>query len=172
MSIWKNSSWSSAVTLDRCLDHKCLTNLFHFKFYRPQRNCGQGNIFTPVCHSVHGGGVLSPGGCTLSRGGCGSGALPSQFFFFLIFSLISLGTPPWKQTQAYGQRAVGTYPTGMHSCKVNVYCSHEGMIFRFQSSYHRIRFRLIMSITELALTIVSSPVFLPLKKNNNKRRNR
>ena len=24
-------------------------------FYRPQRSCGQGNIFTPVCHSVHGG---------------------------------------------------------------------------------------------------------------------
>ena len=27
-------------------------------FYRPQRSCGQGNIFTPVCHSVHGGGGL------------------------------------------------------------------------------------------------------------------
>ena len=25
--------------------------------YRPQRSCGQGNIFTPVCHSVHRGGV-------------------------------------------------------------------------------------------------------------------
>ena len=24
-------------------------------FYRPQRSCGQGNIFTPVCHSVHRG---------------------------------------------------------------------------------------------------------------------
>ena len=24
-------------------------------FYRPQRSCGQGNIFTPVCHSVQGG---------------------------------------------------------------------------------------------------------------------
>ena len=28
-----------------------------FFHYRPQRSCGQGNIFTPVCHSVHGGGV-------------------------------------------------------------------------------------------------------------------
>ena len=27
-------------------------------FYRPQRSCGQGNIFTPVCHSVRRGGVL------------------------------------------------------------------------------------------------------------------
>ena len=26
--------------------------------YRPQRSCGQGNIFTPVCHSVHRGGAL------------------------------------------------------------------------------------------------------------------
>ena len=24
--------------------------------YRPQRSCGQANIFTPVCHSVHRGG--------------------------------------------------------------------------------------------------------------------
>ena len=28
-------------------------------YYRPQRSCGQGNIFTPVCHSVHRGGVSS-----------------------------------------------------------------------------------------------------------------
>ena len=27
--------------------------------YRPQRSCGQGNIFTPVCHSVHWGVCLS-----------------------------------------------------------------------------------------------------------------
>ena len=26
-------------------------------FYRPQRSCGQGNIFAPVSHSVHRGGV-------------------------------------------------------------------------------------------------------------------
>ena len=25
--------------------------------YWPQRSCGQGNIFTPVCHSVHRGGL-------------------------------------------------------------------------------------------------------------------
>ena len=25
--------------------------------YRPQQSCGQGNIFTPVCHSVHRGGL-------------------------------------------------------------------------------------------------------------------
>ena len=28
--------------------------------YRPQRSCGQGNIFTPVCHSVHRGVSRTP----------------------------------------------------------------------------------------------------------------
>ena len=28
-------------------------------YYRPRRSCGQGNIFTPVCHSVHRGGSAS-----------------------------------------------------------------------------------------------------------------
>ena len=33
-----------------------------------QRRLGQGNVFTPVCHSVHRGGGLHPGG--LHLGGC------------------------------------------------------------------------------------------------------
>ena len=72
--------------------------------YRPQRSCGQGNIFTPVCHSVH-------------RGVSARENPPCQ------------GEPPWdqtprdqtplppgEQTAAYDQRATGTHPTGMHSC--------------------------------------------------------
>ena len=34
-------------------------------YYRPKRSFGQGNIFTPVCHSVHRGGV--GGGFLLAR---------------------------------------------------------------------------------------------------------
>ena len=55
------------------------------------RSLGQGNIFAPVCHSVHGGGV------------------PGQVH------------PPGKYTPGavhagrYGQQAGGTHPTGMHS---------------------------------------------------------
>ena len=67
------------------------------------------------------GGFWSGGG--LALGGC----YPQIFFllfslnfffeFFFDFFLISLGIPPpRKQTQAYGQRAAGTHPTGMHSC--------------------------------------------------------
>ena len=37
------------------------TPVFMFReyIYRPQRSCGQGNIFTPVCHSVHRGEGVS-----------------------------------------------------------------------------------------------------------------
>ena len=47
--------------------------------YRPQRSYGQGNIFTPVCHSVHRGGLCSrggvsaPGGSAPGDGGSGPG---------------------------------------------------------------------------------------------------
>ena len=72
-------------------------------FYRPQRSCGQGNIFAPVCHSVHRGVVVSqkalrqtpPG----SRHPLGAGS-----------------PPPPEQTPAYGLWAAGTHPTGKHSC--------------------------------------------------------
>ena len=64
-------------------------------FYRPQRSCGQGNIFTPVCHSVHRGGGIPQG--------TKADPLPEQ-------------TPSGKQTLSYGLREAGTHPTGMHSC--------------------------------------------------------
>ena len=31
--------------------------MYNALYYRSQRSCGQGNIFTPVCHSVHRGGL-------------------------------------------------------------------------------------------------------------------
>ena len=41
--IWRQISWNSWP-------------LCYYYIYRPQRSCGQGNISTPVCHSVHRGG--------------------------------------------------------------------------------------------------------------------
>ena len=35
------------------------SRIYVSNIYRPQRSCGQGNIFTPVCHSVHTGGSAS-----------------------------------------------------------------------------------------------------------------
>ena len=52
--------------------------------YRPQRSCGQGNIFTPVYHSVHGGGCLV-------LGGVWSGATPQNFLKFFLGGIFFLG---------------------------------------------------------------------------------
>ena len=57
---------------------------------------GQGNIFTGVC---------------LSTGG-EKGCLPQCM---LGYTPPDQADPPGKQTSAYGQRAAGTHPTGMHS---------------------------------------------------------
>ena len=39
--------------------------------YWPKRSFGQGNIFTPVCHSVHREGVSGPGGSPIFFSGGG-----------------------------------------------------------------------------------------------------
>ena len=41
---------------------------FHVNHYRPKRRFGQGNVFTPVCHSVHGGGGYPSMPCRSVRG--------------------------------------------------------------------------------------------------------
>ena len=98
-------------------------------FYRPKRSFGQGNIFTPVCHSVHrgGSGKETPNGWMEEpppppldgepppgwRTPLGWRNPPPQ---------LDGGTPPdgepppGKRTPAYGLRSAGTHPTGMHSC--------------------------------------------------------
>ena len=105
--------------------------------YRPQRSCGQGNVFTGVCLSTGGGRVSAsvhagipdpprtrqtpqtrqpppgPGSPPLHQApprtrqtSPGPGIHPPR----------TRQTPPGKQTAAYGLRAAGTHPTGMHSC--------------------------------------------------------
>ena len=54
-------------------------------FYRPQRSCGQGNIFTPVCHSF------------CSQGGRGSAS-------------VHAGISPWEQTPPQEQTPPRTRP--------------------------------------------------------------
>ena len=101
--------------------------------YRPQRSCGQGNIFAPVCHSVTGEVCLSacwdttpPPGTRhpQSRHPPGSGTPPREQTPHPEQTppeQTPPGTrhsPPGKQTPAYGQWAAGMHPTGMHSCYV------------------------------------------------------
>ena len=62
-----------------------------------KRSLGQGNIFTPVCHSVHRGDAWFRGGAWSWGGLVPGGCL--------------VETPPGTATAAGG-----THPTGMHSC--------------------------------------------------------
>ena len=114
--------------------------------YRPQRSCGQGNVFTGVCLSTGGGVCLSacwdarppqtrqtppdqadPPRTRQTPPGPGRHPPPR------LGRPPQLGrpprdqadpsprtrqTPPGKQTPAYGLRAAGTHPTGIHSCLV------------------------------------------------------
>ena len=97
-------------------------------FTSRKRSLGQGNIFTPVCHSVprgdasswgvlpprcllpggasSWGGVLPPRGCASSRG-----LLPPGGCFLL-------GGAWWSPPPPTATAAGGTHPTGMHSCMI------------------------------------------------------
>ena len=116
----------------RCLgiDHTWTFDLLHL--YRPKRSFGQGNIFTPVCHSVHRGGVCS-GGCLLQIFG-GVSAPNFSGGLLQIFGgrgesapnfqggcLLQIFRGVFLQFSEYGQRSAGTHPTGMHSCLFSIY---------------------------------------------------
>ena len=121
--------------------------------YRPQRSCGQGNVFTGVCLSTGGEGVClsacwdarppGPGRPPRDQADIpqtrqtpppGTRQTPlepdrppwdqadspqDQAHTPLDQADIpprTRQTPPGKQTPAYGLRAAGTHPTGMHCC--------------------------------------------------------
>ena len=88
-----------------------------------KRSLGQGNIFAPVCHSVHGEGEylgrypgqVHPRADTLPRAGTPLGRYTSRQVH------PPAGTPLGRYTShlcmlGYGQQAGGTHHTGMHSC--------------------------------------------------------
>ena len=113
-------------------------------FYRPQRSCGQGNIFTPVCHSFcsHGGRREStavhagipplppdqphhhppqPGTSSQTRhphphGPATPPPPPGPGTPCPGPGIPPDQPPPGKLTPAYSLRAAGMCPTGMHSC--------------------------------------------------------
>ena len=63
MACGHSGSWMRTlrknVFLKTKLGNLILVICVYIYFYRPQRSCGQGNIFTSVCHSVHRGVCLS-----------------------------------------------------------------------------------------------------------------
>ena len=81
-------------------------------FTARKRSLGQGNVFTPVCHSVHMGGVcirggLHPGGVCIHSGVYTQGSLHPGG---------GRQTPSPNRILRDSQRAGGTNPTGMDSC--------------------------------------------------------
>ena len=80
-----------------------------------KRSLGQGNIFTPVCHSVHKGGV--PGQVPPSPGQVHPpGTPPGRFTPGGRYTSGRYTPPGAVHAGRYGQQAGGTHPTGMHSC--------------------------------------------------------
>ena len=74
-------------------------------FTARKRSLGQGNIFTPVCHSVHReAGCLVLGACHV-RGGAWSGG-----------GACSQGGVPGGDPHRTATVAGSTHPTGMRSC--------------------------------------------------------
>ena len=105
-------------------------------FTARKRSLGQGNMFTPVCHSVHGGGGWSRGGLSGLGGAwsCGGGAwFQGDAWFrgclvlggYLVGGCLVLGGVPGPgglvpegcrvKTPPMATAADGTHPTGMHS---------------------------------------------------------
>ena len=86
------------------ISHQCNYSLLDI-FTAHKRSLGQGNIFTPVCHSVHMGG----GGSASVHAG-----IPSPDH---------ASPPSAEHAGRYSARAGGTHPTGMQSCYNRVHTS-------------------------------------------------
>ena len=108
----------------RTVSKRAVCIILECYLYRLQRSCGQGNIFTPVCHSFcsQGGGCLSACWDTTHT----PGSTPPEHTHPPRPHPPPFRStpPPRKQTPAYGLRAAGTHPTGMHSCVIKVYTRH------------------------------------------------
>ena len=115
--------WTCMLRSDRAKAKAKVITIF---YYHPQNEVlGQGNIFTPVCHSVHRGGVVSEhalqvvsqhalqrgcaipaclaaGGCACSKGGTWSGGVCSQGEgWFALGEVCSQGVPGGDPLDGY-----------------------------------------------------------------------
>ena len=106
-------------------------NLFYFDSllnYRPQTKVREGNVFTPVCHSVHRGCLPLPLGLGLCVSVSGSRGVCTPLWADTPLGKHLHGqtppgqtpTPPPENTACDVREmtieAGATHPTGMHSC--------------------------------------------------------
>ena len=102
-----------------------IDNIHSFFFYRTRKKLRKGNVFTPLSHSVHMGGLPQ----------CMLGYTPPPT------------RPPWADTPRPKQTATaadGTHPTGMHSCfffvfVLKIFVGHMSIFGVFVLSYVRCR---------------------------------
>ena len=81
----------------------------YFVFLPPATKLRQDNVFTPVCHSVHRGVSATPGQTPPQADTPPGQTPPTQ-------CMLGYTHPPVQCMLGYGQQAVGTHPTGMHTC--------------------------------------------------------
>ena len=106
-----------------------MSSLAYFKLLPPANEVCEGYVFTPVCHSVHRGGVcLSACWDTPPRADTPQEQTPQSRHPWEQTSPQEqtppgrrhpgANTPPSHVVHAgrYGQQAGGTHPTGMHTC--------------------------------------------------------
>ena len=86
-----------------------------------KRSLGQGNIFAPVCHSVHRGRVP---GQVPPRQVHPPGQVPPRQVHPLPRQV-----HPHQCMLGYGQQAGSTHPTGMHSCLLMTLKKNPGLCY-------------------------------------------
>ena len=118
-----------------------------------KRSLGQGNVFTPVCHSVHRGrGSAQPPGCRplypwmQTPSHLESDAPRMQTPLPLDANPLPPGIrcppdadPPWMQTSQYSQQAGSTHPTGVHTCSQEISIAKDCQISRVLSGLNNIK---------------------------------
>ena len=121
--------WNITLAPSRSPAHKShLVKLFTARKW----SLGQGNIFAPVCHSVHRGGVPGqvplwdqppprdqvhhPSGTRYTPPVPGTPAPPDQVPPWNRYPPDQVHPPGAVHAGRYGQQAGGKHPTGIHSC--------------------------------------------------------
>ena len=98
--------------------NKVLCGAYRCLFLPPTTKLQQGNVFTPVCHSVHRGSGRPPQEQTPRLA---ADTLPGADTPLGADTLPGADPPqPPRAVHAgrYGQQVDGTHPTGMHTCLV------------------------------------------------------
>ena len=127
--------------------------------YRPQRSCGQGNIFTPVCHSVHRGGMseAAPPGPDTPRAGT-----PQQVHHHLPDQTPRAGTPPGgPDTPPQDQTPPGRYTTSPPLWEADA--SIRSMSSRYASYWNAFLFNYKTERKRKLLALSSQTPFYPNK---------